>query len=140
MPRKFDHTDDEDKIIYDEEEEVSEMYFMSEGLIGVAFSLIANGILKKQYHIAKRLICGDKYDTIICDHYVLNQYKSQFIYMALNKQATCLAIKRQFLYKNIFPKYGQIHLRLQTEAHKNYKKIIHNPVNKVKRFQINILN
>ena len=112
MPRKFDYTDVEDKIIYDEEEEVSEMYFMCEGLIGVAFSLTSNGILKKQYHIAKKLVCGDKFDSIICDHYVLNQQKSQFIYMALNKNASCLALKKKFLYSSIFPKYKEIHLRL----------------------------
>jgi hypothetical protein len=47
MPRKFDYTCDEDRIIYDEEEEVSEMYFMQEGEIGVGFSLISNGILKQ---------------------------------------------------------------------------------------------
>ena len=45
MPRKFDHNDEEDKIIYDEEDEVSEMYFMQDGVIGVCFSLISNGIL-----------------------------------------------------------------------------------------------
>jgi len=33
-----------DKMIYDEEEEVQEMYFVTEGVIGIGFSLIANGI------------------------------------------------------------------------------------------------
>lgn len=46
MPRKFEPTN-EDKIIYDEEEEVLEMYFITEGVIGVGFSLIANGFLDK---------------------------------------------------------------------------------------------
>jgi hypothetical protein len=43
MPRKFEPTD-EDKMIYDEEEEVPEMYFFNEGVIGIGFSLVANGI------------------------------------------------------------------------------------------------
>ena len=43
MPRKFE-ANDEDKIIYDEEEDVTEMYFFTEGLIGVGFTLVANGI------------------------------------------------------------------------------------------------
>jgi hypothetical protein len=47
MPRKFDPLNDDDKIIYDEEEEAKEMYFMLEGHIGVAFSLISNGMLNK---------------------------------------------------------------------------------------------
>ena len=46
MPRNFEPTDD-DKIIYDEEEEVPEMYFILEGVIGIAFSLIANGFTNK---------------------------------------------------------------------------------------------
>ena len=42
MPRKFEATDD-DQIIYDEEEEVPEMYFITEGIVGIGFSLVANG-------------------------------------------------------------------------------------------------
>ena len=61
MPRKFDHSCDEDKMIYDEEEEVKEMYFMTDGIIGIAFSLISNGMLNKQSHIGKRLQCNRKY-------------------------------------------------------------------------------
>jgi len=43
MPRKFEPSD-EDKMIYDEEDEVPEMYFFNEGTVGIGFSLIANGI------------------------------------------------------------------------------------------------
>lgn len=46
MPRNFT-INDEDKIIYDEEEEVPEMYFIIEGNIAIAFSLIANGFSNK---------------------------------------------------------------------------------------------
>tara|TARA_B110000285_G_C15084104_1_gene595175 strand:- start:18 stop:278 length:261 start_codon:yes stop_codon:yes gene_type:complete len=71
MPRKFEPTP-EDKIIYDEEEEVLEMYFVTEGIIGIGFSLIANGVLDKQYSVAKK----QSGSQIICDHYVVNQCKS----------------------------------------------------------------
>ena len=43
MPRRFEDTN-EDRIIYQEEEEVPEMYFFTEGVIGVGFSLIMNGL------------------------------------------------------------------------------------------------
>ena len=43
MPRRFEQTE-EDKIIYDEEDEVTEMYFFTEGFIGIGFTLVANGI------------------------------------------------------------------------------------------------
>ena len=46
MPRKFEPTD-EDHLIYDEEDEVPEMYFVLEGTVGIAYSLIANGISRK---------------------------------------------------------------------------------------------
>lgn len=45
LPRKFDNTE-EDNLIYDEEDEVPEMYFFTEGTIGIGFSLVANGISK----------------------------------------------------------------------------------------------
>lgn len=57
LPRKFDDTD-EDRIIYDEEEEVLEMYFITEGVIGVGFTLVANGISNSQHCIAKKLSAG----------------------------------------------------------------------------------
>ena len=46
MPRRFEPTE-EDRIIYDEEEEVPEMYFIVEGTVGIGYSLIANGISKR---------------------------------------------------------------------------------------------
>lgn len=39
MPRKFETTD-EDRIIYDEEDEVSEMYFILEGTVGVGYNMM----------------------------------------------------------------------------------------------------
>ena len=46
MPRNFDpHTDD--KVIYDEEEEVLEMYFIINGTIAIGYSLNMNGFLGK---------------------------------------------------------------------------------------------
>ena len=53
MPRKFEPTE-EDQIIFDEEEEVLEMYFITEGIIGIGFNLIANGVCDKPYMIAKK--------------------------------------------------------------------------------------
>ena len=50
MPRQFQSIE-EDHIIYDEEDEVPEMYFITEGVVGIGFSLVANGYANKQYHI-----------------------------------------------------------------------------------------
>lgn len=53
MPRKFEPTE-EDKVIYDEEEEVPEMYFITEGVVGIGFSLVANGMTNEQHFITKK--------------------------------------------------------------------------------------
>lgn len=44
LPRKFDSEDDGDKVIYDEDQEVSEIYFIQEGFIGIGFTLLSNGM------------------------------------------------------------------------------------------------
>lgn len=46
MPRQF-NPDEVDKLIYDEEEPVPEMYFVIEGTIGIGFSLIVKGYSQK---------------------------------------------------------------------------------------------
>jgi len=94
MPRKFEPTE-EDKMIYDEEEEVPEMYFIMEGIVGIGFSLIANGYSKDQFSIPKR----QTGPCLICDHYVVNQQKSQFIYMAIIKDVKCYALTKTFLHE-----------------------------------------
>jgi hypothetical protein len=38
IPRKFDSDDPVDRIIYDENQEVAEMYFVIEGKIGIAIN------------------------------------------------------------------------------------------------------
>lgn len=58
MPREFNPQNDEDKLIYDEEEEVIEMYFITEGIIGIGFSQCGHGFLEKKYTIGKKLKGG----------------------------------------------------------------------------------
>jgi len=47
LPRRFENSDD-DKIIYDEDQEVAEMYFITDGFVGIGFSLFSNGITRQQ--------------------------------------------------------------------------------------------
>ena len=54
MPRRFDPADDADKVIYDEEDEVPEMYFFTEGIIGIGFSLVANGLIQSSTCIPRK--------------------------------------------------------------------------------------
>jgi hypothetical protein len=54
MPRQFEITGD-DRIIYDEEDDVPEMYFVTEGFVGIGFILFSNGFTRENFHIAKKL-------------------------------------------------------------------------------------
>lgn len=45
MPRKFETTK-EDKIIYDEGDDVPEMYFILSGIFAIGYSLNSDGINK----------------------------------------------------------------------------------------------
>lgn len=71
MPRKFEPTE-EDKIIYDEEEDVTELYFFTEGFVGIGFTLVANGISSQQHQNCKKWPAPQ----IVGDHYVVNKCKS----------------------------------------------------------------
>jgi len=102
MPRRFEPTE-EDKIIYDEEDEVPEMYFVIDGFVGIGYSMVANGLTSKQLKIGKKV----KADCIICDHYVVSKLRSEFVYIAL-KEVHSFALTRKFLHKEIFPKYPSI--------------------------------
>ena len=71
MPRKFEPTP-EDSLIYDEEETVPEMYFVTEGIIGVGYCLTGKGLGEEKMSLGKKLM----HPIIICDHYVMNDLRS----------------------------------------------------------------
>ena len=61
MPRKFE----EGEILYDEEDEVPEIYFILEGSVGVGFRL---GGVGRPFKLIKQM--RDR--TFICDFYMCN--------------------------------------------------------------------
>jgi hypothetical protein len=123
-------------LIYDEEDEVPEMYFFTEGTVGIGFSLVANGITKDQKHISKKLPCPQ----LICDHYVVNDKKSCFIYIAYQKEAKGFALTKKFLHEQIFPEYPQIFEKIKQDCYKKYKKMIFDQVNKERNEKIQMIN
>ena len=127
MPRKFEASSDDDKVIYDEEEEVSEMYLILDGTIEIAFSLISNG-MRDKFTFGKK-IAGKQ---IICDHYVINNQKSQWIYMT-TKDVVSFAISAKFLHENILPKYPEITEKLKQESQSNYNRTIYKHLNEMRR-------
>jgi hypothetical protein len=53
MPRKFIDTG-EDRIIYEEEQEVAEMYFVISGFIGFGYNHWGGKMTQSSYTIAKK--------------------------------------------------------------------------------------
>ena len=45
---------DDELIIYDEDQEVAEMYFILNGYVGIGFSMISNGIMNRSYIVSKK--------------------------------------------------------------------------------------
>ena len=54
MPRKFDASDGLDRIIYDEGQEVAEMYFVKQGVMGYGINVAPEKLTKGVFKIARR--------------------------------------------------------------------------------------
>jgi hypothetical protein len=116
MPRKFE----EKEVIYDEEDEVPEIYFIMEGTIGVGFRIPGRGLSDF------RLIKFFREDTFIWDHYIWANKKSEFVYQAV-KETQTFALKKTFLAK-LFEKYPQIGNKITKDSYKRYIKTIREPL------------
>ena len=92
LPRRFQNTE-EDRVIYEEFQEVDELYFVLEGFIGIGFSKPFCSVTETPYQMVRT----QKGSQTICDHYVINCRMSQWSYIALE---TCMAyaLKKQFLH------------------------------------------
>lgn len=119
MPRKFE----EGEIIYDEEDEVPEIYFIIEGEVGVAYRSPSNS---KDIKIVKLF----KSRSFICDHYVCEHKKSEWVFQAI-KETKCYALTRRFV-DDIFKCYPDEARKIKSEAWKRYNKMIKEPLTQQK--------
>lgn len=103
MPRRFE----ENEIIYDEGDEVPEMYFIIEGEIGIGYRSLR---MKKEIKIVKLF----KSRSFICDYNVCNHKKSEFVFQTV-KDAKCYALTRRFL-DDLFVTYPEVGNRIKKEA------------------------
>jgi hypothetical protein len=78
MPRKILAKKGQN-VIYDEEGECDEMYFITVGQVGVGFTTYLTPINDKPYKLT--FFLGK--DSYIGAHYVLHSLKSEFLYMAV---------------------------------------------------------
>jgi len=128
MPRKFD----ENEIVYDEEDDVTEIYFIIEGTLGVGFRVPgteSNNI---------KLIKFFRDDSFVCDYYVCNNKRSEFIYQAL-KETKVVALQKKFM-KEVFAKHPEIASKIKAESTKRYSKMIRDPLHEHRIKEIEDLN
>ncbi|CAI2360541.1 unnamed protein product [Moneuplotes crassus] len=116
MPRKFE----ENELIYDEEDEVPEIYFILEGTVGVGFRLPGNN--SQDFKLIKYF----REDSFICDFYVCTDRKSEFVYQCI-KETKTYALGKSFL-NDIFKKYPEIMSNIRKDSEKRYKKAIMKPL------------
>jgi hypothetical protein len=72
---------------------------VTEGVVNIGFRHVTGniGTGNDLFVIAKKLPAGPKYSTIICDHYVINDCKSQFCYIA-GVELKCFALTKKFMF------------------------------------------
>jgi len=71
-PMAFHSTQHQEMVIYDEEDEVPEMYFLKQGTIGIGFYVMSKQSGSKNYKIGIKVNNG----SYICDYYVCHNKKS----------------------------------------------------------------
>ena len=124
LPREFDpEIEKDDEIIYNEEDEVPEMYFCLEGIVSVGYFFGSGRKTKHDFKAVKKFVQM----FIICDHYVVNNLRCEFVFKC-EKAVKCFALTKKFLLKNIFKKYPEIANEIKANAHARYQKYLKRPI------------
>jgi len=133
-PRNFIASRDT-RLIYDEEEVVSEMYFIMKGEVGIGFYRLSQGLSKSQYQVGVKM--PEK--SYICEYYAIHNKKSEFIYLA-TKDVEAFALSKRFLLNHIFPKYPEIEAEMKEKSLHRYKLVIKNKLQQLKEDHILEMN
>jgi potassium voltage-gated channel Eag-related subfamily H protein 8 len=115
-PRCFSHETSQ-RLIYDEEDEVSEMYFIMGGTVGIGYYLFSQGLSKEQIKIGIFM----KENTFICDYNVCNNKKNEFVILAV-QEVKAFALSKKFLVGKIFHKYPEIGQEIKEQSFYRYTK------------------
>lgn len=134
IPRNFSDNEDS-QIIYDEEEEVAEMYFIISGSVGIGYHLFASPLDKQRYRVARTLSRNEFFG----DFYLCNNVKSEFVFCAQSK-VEAFALRKEFLVGRIFSKYPQIFKEIRDESRYRYQTTIKSDMVKDKNTQIELAN
>lgn len=87
-------------VIYEEGEEVQEMYFIVEGSVKIGYSLYRQKLHAKRVKFAFVLTKNQYFG----EYYVLFNAKANFVYVA-DTQVECFALQKKFLVRKVFGNY-----------------------------------
>ena len=99
------------------------MYFCLEGLVSVGYFFGSSHTTKNEFRGVKRFAQM----FIICDHYVVNNLRCEFVYMCV-QPVKCFGLPKKFLLKKIFVKYPEIANEIKANAHMRYQKYLKKPI------------
>lgn len=127
QPRKFE----EGEIIYEEEEEAPEVYFIMSGSVSVGCRLAG---VAKPFMMQKLL----KERHCIGDFYVCFNRKSEFLYQAI-KTTECFCLSKKFL-NEVFLKFPTAANRIREHTIDRYKALIKRPMLEMRKQKLDELN
>jgi len=153
MPREFLDTAD-DRYIFDEEGDVTEIYFIMNGEWAVAFDSFAKDDLEGMAMDQEQAAMKGKPDMstrgilialrksnfgYIGDYYVLASKRAAFYYVALSR-VSAYALTKQFIFKQLFKKFPGLHPEMLAESFSRYIKDFRKPCGKTRIDTIKKLN
>ena len=80
-----------------------------------------------------------KDNSFICDYYVCNNKKSEFIFIAV-AEVKAFALSKRFLLHNIFLKYPDIATEIKSDSYQRYKKNVKNRLIKHRQEHLEEIN
>jgi len=128
QPRCFTNTG-VDKIIYEEDQEVAEMYFIVEGEVGIAIN--SYGDINKSYEIGYR----QEGSQLICDYYVIAKSKANFMYVC-TIDIDAYALTKKYLHETLFQNKNYLDYKkhIEFESYKTYSACIYSPLIKFRKY------
>lgn len=122
QPRMFDSKDNLDKIIFEEEAEVSEMYFFQTGQIGIAINQLSQKSSSGFFQVVQRR----NGHQLIADHYIINNKRSNFIYIAL-ESCHGYGISKKYVH-SILDSYPDEKGSIRARTYRHYMQHTYKPV------------
>ena len=133
-PRHFSEKEEEN-VIYDEEEEVLEMYFILNGLVGIGYHTYQQPLDKKPFEITHQI--GS--NSFFGDYYLCSNTKAEFVHIAI-QDVEAFALSKKFLMGKVFPKYPLIYKQIKNESKHRYQSTIKDEIMRHKMSHVEVVN